>query len=356
MTTKIIAFLTGTNTGCTFLDWSVLYLSGQTEFYSFLDQDYIPLTHNPVTPLNAHGHKKNHLCGFDQNSEEVKTFLNHCQGLLTLYPWTLRFSQAAEQNGIDIESSILTQDLIDKIEDSMAQDLKKLWLYLHSLQAKVVYVEDDPNLSLAHVDRRSTESGIKMFKPSTLEEIDKEYQEIFYSDSIKAWQDLGLNNIWDDRERRALDFRHHLDYTQARQHMMPFDLPHLRVNTSELWTQGEWVIKQVMAFCELEIDQSRWEHWTVMYQQWKDKLQQRILFCYRLPTILKSIVNNWYYDIGELTFMQEVVVQHLLIYKHQLNLKTWELSKFPRNAQDLHKLLEPNIHSVPDIYNIRSTA
>ena len=119
---KIIAFLTGTNTGCTFLDWSVLYLSGQTEFYSFLDQDYIPLTHNPVTPLNAHGHKKNHLCGFDRNSEEVKTFLNHCQGLLTLYPWTLRFSQAAEQNGIDIESSILTQDLIDKIEDSMAQD------------------------------------------------------------------------------------------------------------------------------------------------------------------------------------------------------------------------------------------
>ncbi len=352
MTTKIVAFLTGQNTGCTFLDWSVLYLSGQTQFYSFLDQDYIPLTHNPVTSLNAHGHKKNHLCGTKRNAEEIEKFLKHQQGLLTLYPWTLQFSHAAEQHGLDIESIVLTKDIIDKLENTMALDLKNLWVYLDSLQSKVVYVDNDPGFAMAHIDPRSTEGGIKNSrKSSTVEELDAEYQEIFYADSVKTWKDLGLTNIWDERERRALDFRLHVDYTQSRQHMLPFELPHLRITTAELWTQGEWVIKRVMDFCELEIDQSRWEHWVNVYRHWQIILQQRILFCYRLPTIVKSIVNNWYYDIGELTFMQEVVVQHLLIYKHNLNLKTWELSKFPRNAQDLHKLLEPNIHPVPNIYS-----
>jgi hypothetical protein len=352
MTNKIVAFLTGQNTGCTFLDWSVLYLSGQTQFYSFLDQGYIPLTHSPVTSLNAHGHKKNHLCGAKRNVEEIEKFLNQQQGLLTLYPWTLLVPDAAKQHGLDIESLILTQDIMNKLEDAMAQDLGNLWLHLDSLQCKIVYVDDDPDLAMAHLDRRSTDGGIKMSKKSvTLQELDDEYQEIFYADSVKTWKELGLTNIWDERERRALDFRQHFDYTQTRQHMIPFELPHLRITTAELWTQGEWVIKKVMDFCELEIDQSRWEHWVNVYRQWQMILQQKILFCYRLPTIIKSIVNNWYYDIGELTFMQEVVVQHLLIYKHNLNLKTWELSKFPRNAQDLHKLLEPNTHSVPNIYN-----
>lgn len=351
MTTKIVAFLTGQNNGCTFLDWSVLYLSGQTEFYSFLDQSHIPLTHSPVTSINAHGHKKNHLCGIERNTEEIEKFLNHQQGLLTLYPWTVHLSDAAKHYNMDIESLSFTQDIMDKFQDFIAQDFRKLWLHLNTLETKIVYVENDHYLSMVHVDQRSTQGGIKKNKQSTLEELDAEYQEVFYADSIKTWQDLGLTNIWDERERRALDFRQHFDHTQTRRHMIPFEQPHLRVSTSELWTQGEWTIKKVMDFCELEIDQSRWEHWVSVYREWQQILQQKILFCYKLPSILECTVNNWYYDIGELTFMQEVVIQHLLIYKHNLNLKTWELSKFPRNAQDLHKLLEPNIHPIANIYN-----
>jgi hypothetical protein len=68
-------------------------------------------------------------------------------------------------------------------------------------------------------------------------------------------------------------------------------------------------------------------------------------FCYNYKHIVDSVVNNWYYQI-DLTFEQEVVIQHCLIYQHNLNLKTWELTKFPSNTQDLHKLLEPNIHPI----------
>jgi hypothetical protein len=355
MTAKIVAFLTGANTGCTFLDWSVLYLSGQTEFYSFLDQDYIPLTSDPVTSANAHGHEKNHLCGTETNFREIEKFLSSHNGLLTLYPWPLNFSAAAKHYDMDIKSLNLTEDVVAKFKEFTCQDFKKLWLYLHDKQSKIIYVENYPDLSLAHVDLRNSKGGVKKSSLFTTEELDKEYQEVFYADSLKTWQDLGLNNIWDERERRALDFRQHLDFTQNQQSAIPFDLPHLRINTAELWTQGDWVIKQVMAFCELEMDHSRWDHWLSVYRHWQNIFQQKILFCYRLPTILKSIVNNWYYDIGDLTFMQEVVIQHLLIYQHNLNLKTWELVKFPQNAQDLHKLLEANIHPVSDIYNSGST-
>jgi hypothetical protein len=71
-------------------------------------------------------------------------------------------------------------------------------------------------------------------------------------------------------------------------------------------------------------------------------------FEYNYKHIVESIVNNWSYPI-DLTFDQEIVIQHCLIYHYGLNLKTWQLEKFPNNTQDLHKLLEPNIHPLGDL-------
>jgi len=65
-----------------------------------------------------------------------------------------------------------------------------------------------------------------------------------------------------------------------------------------------------------------------------------------LPAIVNAIVHNHYYLIPPMTLVYEAAVQHCLIYQHGLNLKTWNLQQFPSNAQDLHKLLEPNFHSI----------
>ena len=45
----------------------------------------------------------------------------------------------------------------------------------------------------------------------------------------------------------------------------------------------------------------------------------------------------------DLDVIQEAFIQRELIYKHNLNLKTFQLEKFI-NTQQLHNLLEPNIH------------
>jgi hypothetical protein len=59
-----------------------------------------------------------------------------------------------------------------------------------------------------------------------------------------------------------------------------------------------------------------------------------------------------YYDISDYNFefYQEAIIQHIMIYKYGMNFKLWQLEKFPDNTQDLHKLLEPNIHKVDNLY------
>jgi len=341
------------NAGCTFLDWSILYLSGQSQFYSFDHRQHVELTQDPVTLSNAHNHKKNHALGYEQNQQCIEEFLTNHTGLLTLYPTTLSMPETAAHCGIDIDSPEFAANIDGKIKQYALEDFKKLWLYLNSKQAKIVWIAEDPNLSLTHLTRRSTDAKIKSKGNTTVEELDQEFQDLFYQDSKHTWQSLGLVDIWDERERRALDLRPYTCtvYQPQAEAQMPFELPHLHITTAEWWTQGESVIRRVMQFCELDIDQNRWHSWKDTYSSWKDKMTNQLSFCYRLPTILDAIVNNWYYELGELSFVQEVAIQHYLIYKYNLNLKTWNLVKFPPNTQDLHKLLEPSIHSVPDIYN-----
>lgn len=351
METKIISLLAKGNTGCTFVDWSILYLSGQTEFYSFKSDGFIPLTHNPVTKLNAHGHKKNHFSGADKNKRYVERFLANHQGLLTLYPGPMQQEDIAATLNLDISNGI--SDSANKtLIDFSFKDHEKLWRYLHSVNSKIVFIQNDPNLILAQLAPRSTDNNFAPNGTYTVEQVDNNFQQSYYSDSIKLWKELNLVNVWDERERRALDIRPFSNLIEVGENMLPFDLPHLRLTTSELWNHGESVIKRIMKFVELEIQPDRWDHWCNCYREWKSMLEPRVSFCYRLPLIVKSIVNNWYYELNDLTFLEEVVIQHLLIYKHNLNLKTWNLHKFPSNTQDLHKLLEPNIHSVSNIYNV----
>ena len=98
------------------------------------------------------------------------------------------------------------------------------------------------------------------------------------------------------------------------------------------------------------MDPQRFNQWLPIYQQWASRQLKILDFCHEVSHIIDSIVNNWDYQLGDLSFEQEVVIQHYLIYKHNLNLKTWQLEKFPSNTKDLHKLLETNTHSVPVIY------
>ena len=105
-----------------------------------------------------------------------------------------------------------------------------------------------------------------------------------------------------------------------------------------------------MKYLDLDIVPERLSAWIPVYRRWQSIQSRSLKFAINLPYIIDAIVNNWYYELDDLSFEQEVIIQHFLIYKHNLNLKTWKLSKFPDNTQQLHDLLEANIHVVENIY------
>ena len=126
---------------------------------------------------------------------------------------------------------------------------------------------------------------------------------------------------------------------------LDLSLPHCLINGEEWLTQGERTMRMIMDFCQTEIVPIRLEQWLPVYYQWQKVQSNSATFSIELEHIVNATVNGWYYPI-DLTLYQEAVVQHCLIYQHNLNIRNWELSKFPNNTQELHKLLEANTHSI----------
>lgn len=340
---KIFCISSINSVGCTFFDWSVHFLSGQTQFYHHRDQ-WGPLTTDPLTKTNAHLHKKNHPNGFNDSTKVLTRLLNsNDPGLYSVYPVLLHYNAAIESIGISIndceKSSNWTQ-----VVDYVNNDYAKLFDFCADNTVDFIYIDLDPNYPLYFLSRRSFDQ--KLFSNSDLtsqQDIDNEIQQIFFRASLNQWQDLNLTNTWDIRERMALDNR-------------PFDMPktpkldlskqHLWLSSSDLWFRGLPTIKKILNYLNLELDQSRWDHWVDVYRKWQTIQIDRLKFDIQFDHIIDCIVNNWYYELGELSLLQESVIQHALIYRRNLNLKTWQLEKFPSNTQDLHKLLESNIHPI----------
>lgn len=337
---KIFAVSSYQSVGCTFLDWSIHYLSGQQQFYN-VRQQWIPLSDNPVTPINAHGHLKNHPRGLENTKQHIE-ILSSINGTCSIYPVGMSYIDAAEALGISLNASTSSEDF-KKIVSMTKNNFVEILEYICQRNIDLIYVNLVPEAALYCIESRSTESTV-LKNPGkdtfySKNDQQKEFEELFFKKSIDIWSDLKLTDIWDRREHLALCTRPLTVDVSSGQ----LSSRHLRIDSRLWWTVGEKVITQVLDYLNMPMDESRLSHWRSVYQEWQKPQLKSLDFVFNCQHIVDSIVNNWYYNI-DLTFEQEVVVQHCLIYQHNLNLKTWQLSKFPNNTQDLHKLLEPNIH------------
>jgi hypothetical protein len=332
--------------GCTFFDWTIHFLSGQENFYRADQREWIPLCQDPVTNVNAHAHKKNHPAGLNDTVHQLKHLLSQPQNqLYSTYPHPMRPLEAASHLGVPADKTS-SQDDCQKILQLQKKDYCQILEQSYDLGAKVIYVDTGTFASFYFTRSRFLEKS-----SPTQDEYDSlidEQQQIFFQNSINTWNQIDCRKIWDIRERQALDSR------PFDKHVPPdnnFELPHLWIDCRELWTRGENVALRMLTFLELELVPERLQIWREIYAKWQTIQLKHLEFDFVYQHIVDSIVNNWYYEI-DLAFWQEVVVQHCLIYQYNLNLKTWQLEKFPNNTQDLHKLLEPNIHQTDNIYNI----
>jgi hypothetical protein len=333
--------------GCTFVDWSIHFLSGQTTYYHAESDQHVSLSQDPLTKLNAHNHNKNHPDGYDKIKSTVDQFNKLPDDVIcSMYPRQLFLDVAAAQLNLSL-SELSDPTTFKTVCRYINDDFNKMFDLFDQTQTKLIFIPLDTRVALYHqnirvLERYMTSPGV----PDSEQDIIDEQQELFFKNSIDHWKNLNLTNIWDVRERMALDIRPtHIvdDYG----YNLVFE--HLCINCQELWNRTEHTLTRIMKYLELDIIPERLQQWLPVCKKWQAKQLDLLDFPINQPHIVKAIVNNWYYKIN-LTFQQEVLIQHYLMYQHGLNLKTWNLSKFPSNTQDLHKLLEPNIHPVQKIY------
>jgi len=331
--------------GCTFVDWSLHFLSNQTNYYRLPEQSSILLVDTPMTKINAHGHRKNHPSGFKNTKEYIQHFRSQSNfNFCSMYPLPMHVDTAMQHLDVGLDQ-LSNTTVWKKVIHYISDDYQKLINYCCEQKIGTIYIDPDPKLNLYFLSVRSLDRLMLSDRAAINDqELMEEYQNTFFQSAISQWQTQGLTNTWDIRERQALNSRP-FDRLED-QYQLKLTLPHLWINSSELWNHGVDTIQRIMEYLDLPVDSARWNQWLPVYYQWQE-LQQKILkFAYQFDHIIDAIVNNYYYKLEKLSFGQEVAIQHALIYQHNLNLKTWQLNEFPSNTQDLHQLLEPNIHPI----------
>ncbi len=314
--------------GGSFLDWSIHYLSGQNYYYSSKLQYLIPLVENPISTGNAHKHQKNHPAG----AAEVDAYLTDCIArecdLYSMYAAPAQYVDISQTHNVDFLPTN-----IDLIKNLQADDTAKMFSIFNKQQAAIIHLTGESKIPLYFSATRAVPLSIfDSSKPVSPLESLIEKDNFFFSDSTK------YTDIWDLREKLALN-----RCKQDPETHIPYQ--HLKLDCQEFWHYGEDVMLRVMNYLGLTLDLTRFCLWKEIYYKWTKIHSRGMIFHYNCEHIVNCIVNNWSYEIN-LTFEEEVIVQQFLIYKHNLNLKTWQLKKFPSNTKQLHLLLEPNTHPI----------
>jgi hypothetical protein len=298
-----------------------------------------------VTAINAHGHNKNHPSGFKRTQYVIDQLLQlPTDEITSIYPHPLHLDVVAKDLNIAINEIGLTHNQ-QSIRQYQTQDYNQLLSYT-ATQSRVIFVSGGNDLNLYHQATRSFERmPLSQVPAESAEQIHNELEHLFFGDSIHTWTNQNLTDIWDIRERRALQSNVIATAVDPKDLPIDFSFPHYWMDCRSWWFDGISMIQDIIAWLELKIDRDRFQEWIPIYHDWQKIQAKNLKFQLNYQHIVDCVVNNWSYPI-DLTFEEEVVIQHCLIYQHNLNLKTWQLTKFPNNTQELHKLLEPNIHTI----------
>ena len=330
--------------GCTFLDWSIHFVTGQSKFYN-TTVGWLPLTDNPLQSTNSHGHVKNHPSGL----ETVKRSFDRLEQfspdtLASSYPQPLYLDACARALNIPI-AEFNHPDHISAIAQYRNTDYNNLLQY-SAAKAKVIFVDSSKHIPLYYQTIRSTDRwNLKAGPADSVDSKRDELDHVFFKQDIETWTEQGLTDVWDVRERRALHSSVIKKQGALADICVDFSFPHYWVDCRSLWFDGADIIQDIVNWIGLTVDPERFKAWLPIYHRWQKIQAKSLKFQFNYEHIVNCIVNNWSYPI-DLTFDEEVVIQHCLIYQHNLNLKTWQLKKFPNNTQELHKLLEHNIHAI----------
>jgi hypothetical protein len=314
---SIVSTISDLDAGGTFLTWSMHYLAGHDRYFLAEKMSWVDIVSNPVLSKNAHGFKSNQIDKLSANE------------LLTI----LKETDTKNFHSLYVFPGCLMGDIKKEIQE-VVKLTKKIVLLSYAQQYPLWLCRYIPRSEYILSNGQLSQDSNEIFN---------DVVDHFFDDSKKTWEKLKLTAIWDKREFMALNFKpfkvnlitNSIDQT----------VPHFKMNGMDLWNTFNETVGELFQYLELPIDANRFGRWINVYNQWKEIHYNQLRFIWYFNDIIDSILNGYTLDLTRfnLDIQQEAAIQYILLYQHNLNLKTWQLEKFTCTKQ-LHNLLEPNIY------------
>lgn len=318
----IFNITSGLSVGCTFVDWSIHYLTGQQEFYN-TKLGLTVLSKNPIKDLNSHGHLKNHPSGLERVQLAFSILKNSPLPLNSFYATPTWYKDACKINS-ENPARVIQESIRDIID--FCNEVNVPTILIHSPYIPGYY----------NTLRSLIKNNIPVPNTSSIEDSQYLFYDFFFHNSKSNFE----SNIWGRREFIAVNIRpyDHENYES----LINYTDSVLSINAKDIWLNGEYSLIKIIDFLELTVDKNRLQTWRPIYTQWSNIHTEILNFCENLDHIVHCIINDIYLDLTQynLNLIREAIIQHIVMYKHNKNFKIFGLEKFPTNTKDLHNLLK----------------
>lgn len=322
----MIVVLTDPAVGGTFLTWSLHFLAGHNDFFSVQSKSNVPITVTPLTESNAHN--------FIPNQPDTIDKFNYCLESLSNAKtdsfYTLYFHNFSDCDHLNTGTTATAINTVKNISN------------------KIIYLSLDKKNALYQCKYKSRVLRINKKTKKRYQNFDEQHNDwcndYFFKDK-QVWNNLKLTDQWDHREFLALAVNPYNIIKMS--DVNAFDFEHYYIDSFDFYNNVNCLIDNLFDYIDIKIDPIRKSEWINVYHKWQQLHTSRVQFVYYFDTIIDYILNGKYFDLKRLNLdiLQEAAIQHHMIYNHNLNFKTWQLEKFD-NTQQLHLLLEPNIHPI----------
>jgi len=314
--------------GCTFLDWTIHWVSGQNKFYN-IETGAGPLCNNPVKKLNAHGHNKN----FISDSKEILRALDQFDNWSPCKLNSFYLSKPSM-----VISDLKDIDNINTYNQKQVKEYNNLLSVVEESQTPIIY---------SNLNEYSMTTSFYINYPRVIEKPNlltgkiPRSQKKQLEDILKLFFGKDADSVWDLREKLALDIR------PFECNQVNITANHYYIDSRELWFDLHNQLPSIIDYLKLTIDKDRFNHWLPIYYQWQNTQLDILRFGWSIEKIIDAIVNNRPLDLKKynLDLYKEIVILHSLLYKYNLNIKGYGLEKFPDNTEQIHTLLEKSQHS-----------
>lgn len=307
----IAGILAPGGSGGTFFDWTLHYLIGDRQHLVIDIQDCSPrpfkanwriVPDDPLQNLTAHEHKKTHPKTFAEISACFDMWHQECQsGLYSFF-------------------------FVDRM------DLRK-----HTCHREIITAYPDIKFFSFHFQEHTIDHLFVL----QMEKIPDHEARMLAE--IAGHRCIDEIPIWQKRELLALYY-----FESIRNQTLCENLDsmtnHLCIDWQDFIYRFDTKVVDIFDWLGITIDDQRWNKWTNVYNQWQCTLSNE--FAKSLPDIISSIVHNLDSDLTRfhMSTAKEIVLERLLLYKHNMGIRSYGWQKLPGNTRNWHAILAPNIY------------